>query len=730
MEKYCKKCGHKLKDNVKFCSICGTAVGQNGNVIQYANAQMWEEIYNATYAKAYAVAIQIVKNKEDALDILQESYIAAFRNLHTLRDPSKAGAWINQIVANRCKDWLRKKNPMLFSDFQTEDADFEFESGIANEYREFMPEATADYKETKRIMQGILDQLSEDQRLCILMYYYDEMSVGEIAQALECSNGTVKSRLNYARKYIKSQVEALERRGTKLYGIAPLPFIIWMLRSKENTLEVQAAKGTLKSRIQSKVATQGVKLVSETTASSGKPLVSTGAVKETGRKSVSSEIVKGTAKGASGTGKKALAAKIVAGITAFALATSSGCLVYSRVAPVNNAKQTTAVGKPADSSKNTKVKKTDTDKVKPEAEKLPKFSLTQSQIDQIEFAAANFYAAEIDAEQKQKNHDFTLDVRKGKINEMVMSSAASAVAYNDDSIEAEDKVEGQKFIRFEVCKEFLKDSFEYEIKDWEELRSVFSTAGYAETEIFRVFYMKDDKEDLCKIKRCVQTGKDEYHFYVQVGENDGVMNITAHRNDKSKIGGFVFDKIVYKTGKMDSVAGSVENAIMNMARGKAEINLRDNESYDPSGSYDVNKLTDKELIHYANLFIGWTESTSGLIKTKEVLSKDGVLEANILKLSDYKDICKYTLGRTKKFSIVQSQEMKVKGDKAEFIGYVQDALYLVEDLTCVESLDGSMKVTGTMQGIEAEKYNVKAQAHRDSKSKTGVVTTTMQISKK
>ena len=91
-------------------------------------------------------------------------------------------------------------------------------------------------------MQDILSALPEEQRLCILMYYYEELSVGEIAEALECSTGTVKSRLNYARKFIKIKVEELEKQGTKLYGIAPIPFIVWMLTLKENAMEVEAAE--------------------------------------------------------------------------------------------------------------------------------------------------------------------------------------------------------------------------------------------------------------------------------------------------------------------------------------------------------------------------------------------------------------------------------------------------------------------------------------------------------
>ena len=96
---------------------------------------------------------------------------------------------------------------------------------------ENMPEATIDQQETSRLVREILDVLPDEQRIVIGMFYYDQMSVSEIAEELECSENTVKSRLNYGRKKIQSKVLELEKNGTKLYSLAPLPFFIWLLRN-------------------------------------------------------------------------------------------------------------------------------------------------------------------------------------------------------------------------------------------------------------------------------------------------------------------------------------------------------------------------------------------------------------------------------------------------------------------------------------------------------------------
>ena len=86
-----------------------------------------------------------------------------------------------------------------------------------------------DQQEAKRLVMEILDHLPEDQRVVIGMFYYEEMSVKDIAQTLGVSENTVKSRLSYGRKKIKEQVMDLEKRGTKLYSVAPFVFFLYLL---------------------------------------------------------------------------------------------------------------------------------------------------------------------------------------------------------------------------------------------------------------------------------------------------------------------------------------------------------------------------------------------------------------------------------------------------------------------------------------------------------------------
>lgn len=336
---YCSECGKELKPKVMFCPNCGVRIEpekwMEDLVIraQHNDISAWEEIYKMTSQKAYAVAFQIVKNKYEAQDMLQDTYVAAIKNIRSLKDPAKIAAWINRITANQCKNWLKKKKRIVLSDNPGEEDSVGFEDRQENEYVEFMPEESVDYAETKRLMQEILDKLSDEQRLCVLMYYYDEMSVGEIAETLECSAGTIKSRLNYARKYIKAEVEALEKKGTKLYNITPIPFIIWMLRSEEMSHMADASEAKVWDalRIVMEAVTAGA------TGAAGSSAAMSGVTETAAQTSTG---VATTAAGhtvsraAAGAGLKHVVVRITVGIVAAASLAAGGSVVYLRTHPV------------------------------------------------------------------------------------------------------------------------------------------------------------------------------------------------------------------------------------------------------------------------------------------------------------------------------------------------------------------------------------------------------------
>ena len=219
----------------------GKSIGELVLLARRDDQNAVNELYNQTFKKAYFVARTAIKSSDGDYssqieDIMQDAYVKAFSSLDKLEEPEKFQGWLDTIVINRCKDFLKKKKPTLFSDMASENSNdgstLEFEDSRENDRMEFRPEESVDYGETKRLIAEMLDRMPEDHKMCLLMYYYEEMSVRQIAEAMDCSEGTIKSRLNYARKNLKGPVLELEKKGTKLYCMPLLPFLYWFFREQ------------------------------------------------------------------------------------------------------------------------------------------------------------------------------------------------------------------------------------------------------------------------------------------------------------------------------------------------------------------------------------------------------------------------------------------------------------------------------------------------------------------
>ena len=233
----CFNCGKGLPDNARFCSGCGEEQGFSEELLCRARSGeqgALSELYRRTYGAAYRTAAVLIRDEDAVMDILQDSYVKAFRNLHQLREADKFRAWMKRIVHNSAVDWLRKRKPVIFSEMSYES---ESAAEIPDDRTCSLPDAVIDQRETARFMGEILDSLSEEQRAVVVMYYYEQMTVREIADELGANENTVKSRLLHGRRNIEAGVKNLEKQGTKLYGLAPVPFLLFLFRN----WEVQAA---------------------------------------------------------------------------------------------------------------------------------------------------------------------------------------------------------------------------------------------------------------------------------------------------------------------------------------------------------------------------------------------------------------------------------------------------------------------------------------------------------
>ena len=189
--------------------------------IQRGKQSAFEEFYKLTSPKAYFIALKITQNEHDAEDILQESYIKALEKINEIDTSQNITSWFLKIVSNKSKDLLKSKNHLVFEG--EEETVFE---EIPEEKAEFCPEENLNQEELRLEVMAAIDELTDEKRACIMMRYFGDMSVKEIAESIEVPESTVKNRLHTARKDLRTK---FEKNGNILYGAALGGVLVWAL---------------------------------------------------------------------------------------------------------------------------------------------------------------------------------------------------------------------------------------------------------------------------------------------------------------------------------------------------------------------------------------------------------------------------------------------------------------------------------------------------------------------
>ena len=213
--------------------------------------QAQEALVHLAQNRVYYHCKKMLKNEEDARDATQDVLLVMLTSLDKLKEPAAFWGWVNGITANRCRHLL--STPHKEWQIPEDDEGNSMLENLENLDETLVPEKALDNEETRRMILGLVDDLPPEQRMCVLFYYYDEMSVKDIAQAMGTSEGTVKSRLNYARKAIKYGVEDYERKGVKLYSASPILLLLCFLRREA---EATALDGTAAAAMASQVLSQ------------------------------------------------------------------------------------------------------------------------------------------------------------------------------------------------------------------------------------------------------------------------------------------------------------------------------------------------------------------------------------------------------------------------------------------------------------------------------------------
>lgn len=151
--------------------------------------------------KVYSVAYSMVRHQEDAMDLSQEAFIKAYRNLARFQGSSSFYTWIYRITVNLCIDYLRKSGRVQSVDYDDrigrDNSEVDGDGSILPTRLDADPSRSLMRKELIEKMQHALETLSENHRAILLLREVEGLSYEEMAEVLGVSKGTVMSRLHY-----------------------------------------------------------------------------------------------------------------------------------------------------------------------------------------------------------------------------------------------------------------------------------------------------------------------------------------------------------------------------------------------------------------------------------------------------------------------------------------------------------------------------------------------------
>lgn len=167
------------------------------NAAKRGDKVAFEKLLIDNQKKVYNIALRMVGNPEDALDMSQEAFLKAYMSISGFRGESRFSVWLYRLTTNVCLDFLRRESKRSHASLTyPEDEDREFE---IPDHR-FSPQSEVERSELHEALKRGLDQLPDDFRAILVLREIGGLSYCEIGETLSLEEGTVKSRIFRARK--------------------------------------------------------------------------------------------------------------------------------------------------------------------------------------------------------------------------------------------------------------------------------------------------------------------------------------------------------------------------------------------------------------------------------------------------------------------------------------------------------------------------------------------------
>jgi len=165
---------------------------------QKGDHEAFTRLFRQLESQLYRLAKTILLKDEDCADALQETTLKVYKGLANLKQPKFFKTWVIRILINECNQLLRmRERTIAVAEIPEEPVDF---------YVHFEDSGNVD-------LQSFINQLDESLRLAIVLFYYDDLSIKQIADVLDISEGAVRARLHRARRLLSKQIHPVREEG-------------------------------------------------------------------------------------------------------------------------------------------------------------------------------------------------------------------------------------------------------------------------------------------------------------------------------------------------------------------------------------------------------------------------------------------------------------------------------------------------------------------------------------
>ena len=288
--------------------------------LRAGDEEVFTRLYQACYRMVYLQAMKILGQADQAEQVVQDVFTAVFRSIDKLKDPESLRSWIGGIAVRLA---LHQRK------MQTDSREFALEEEAMFDLLDSgppvsSPEDTLCERDTGLILGELVDQLPDEQRTAVMLYYYDQCPIKHIASILECAEGTVKSRLNYARKALEKLILQREQRdGVRLHALNPgLLFLAMVLQEQNLAVDPQTMERGL-------LAVKGALGLTAAAAAGSSAAAATTAA-STSAASTATAVASASAAVGAGGGGLTLGSKVAILLVAAAVATGGGVFLATR----------------------------------------------------------------------------------------------------------------------------------------------------------------------------------------------------------------------------------------------------------------------------------------------------------------------------------------------------------------------------------------------------------------